>query len=160
MKTSWHGNTFRIITLKPRQNGRQIADDIFSCIFLNEDTWYLISISLKFVPKGPISNIPALVQIMAWHRPDHNPLSEPMTVSLLTHIFASLGLMGRFVANRPVTGGFPSPKAGNAEVRRILFWAWTSCWTNMQYAGDLRCHDAHFTSLTRFAQYTNAYRIR
>ena len=25
--------------------------------------------SLKFVPKGPINNIPALVQIMAWRRP-------------------------------------------------------------------------------------------
>ena len=28
-----------------------------------------IKISLKFVTKGPISNIPALVQIMAWHCP-------------------------------------------------------------------------------------------
>ena len=28
-----------------------------------------IKISLKFVPKGPINNIPALVQIMAWCRP-------------------------------------------------------------------------------------------
>ena len=31
--------------------------------------------------KGPIYNIPALVQIMAWRR----PLSEPVMVSLLTH---------------------------------------------------------------------------
>ena len=35
-------------------------------------------ISLKFVPKGLINNIPALVQIMAWRRPGANPLSEPM----------------------------------------------------------------------------------
>ena len=27
-----------------------------------------IKISLKFVPKGPINNIPTLVQIMAWQR--------------------------------------------------------------------------------------------
>ena len=27
----------------------------------------IIQISLKFVPKGPIDNKPALVQIMAWH---------------------------------------------------------------------------------------------
>ena len=43
-------------------------------------------ISLKFVPEGPINNIPALVQIMAWHRPGDKPLSEPMIVSLPTHI--------------------------------------------------------------------------
>ena len=44
------------------------------------------TISLKFVPKGPINNIPALVQIMAWRRPGDKPISEPMMVSLLTHI--------------------------------------------------------------------------
>ena len=37
--------------------------------FLNENV--LLSISLKFIPNGPISNIPALVQIMAWRRPGH-----------------------------------------------------------------------------------------
>ena len=41
-----------------------------------------IKISLKFVPKRQINNIPALVQIMAWHRPDDKPLSELMMVSL------------------------------------------------------------------------------
>ena len=48
-------------TLRPRQNGRPFADDIFKCIFLNENVWIPIKISLKFVPKGPINNIPALV---------------------------------------------------------------------------------------------------
>ena len=42
----------------------------------------MIEISLKFVPKRPINNIPALVQIMAWHRPGDKPLSEPMMVTL------------------------------------------------------------------------------
>ena len=45
-----------------------------------------IKISLKFVPKGPINNIPSLVQIMAWRRPGGKPLSEPTMVSLLMHI--------------------------------------------------------------------------
>ena len=45
-----------------------------------------IKISLKFVPKGPINNILALVQMMAWRRPGDEPLSEPMAVSLPTHI--------------------------------------------------------------------------
>ena len=46
----------------------------------------MIKISLKFIPKCPINNIPALVQIMAWCRSGDKPLPEPMVVSLLTHI--------------------------------------------------------------------------
>ena len=43
-------------------------------------------ISLKFVPKGPINNILALVRSMAWRRSDDKPLSEPMMASSLTHV--------------------------------------------------------------------------
>ena len=75
-----------VYTLRPKQNGRHFADHIFKCIFLNENTWIPIKISLKFVHKCPINNIPTLVQIMAWHRPGDKPLSEPMVVSLLMHI--------------------------------------------------------------------------
>ena len=32
---------------------------------------------LKFVPKGPINDILALGQMMAWRRPGDKPLSEP-----------------------------------------------------------------------------------
>ena len=74
-----------INTLRPRQNGRHFADDIFKYIFLNENVWIPIKISLKFVPKGRMNNIPALVQMMAWRRPGDKPLSEPMMVSLPTH---------------------------------------------------------------------------
>ena len=73
-------------TLRPRQHGCHFTDDIFKCIFLNENVWILIKISLKFVPKGRINNIPALVQIMAWRRPGDKPLSKPMMVSLPMHI--------------------------------------------------------------------------
>ena len=73
-------------SLRPRQHGRHFTDDIFKCIFLNENIWISIKISLKFVPKGSINNISALVQIMAWCRPGDKPLFEPMMVSLLTHI--------------------------------------------------------------------------
>ena len=52
---------FMINTLRPRQNGRHFADDIFKCIFLIENVGIPIKISLKFVPGGPINNIPALV---------------------------------------------------------------------------------------------------
>ena len=72
--------------LRPIQNGRRFADDSLKCIFLNENVWISIKISLNFIPKGPINNIPALFQIMAWRRPGDKPLSEPMKVSLLTHV--------------------------------------------------------------------------
>ena len=45
---------------------------------MNEKFCILIEISLNFVPDGPIDNIPALVQIMAWRRIGDKPLSESM----------------------------------------------------------------------------------
>ena len=73
-------------TLKLRQHGSHFPGDIFKCIFLDENVWISLRISLKFVPKVWINNIPALVQIMPWRQPGDQPLSEPMTVSLLMHI--------------------------------------------------------------------------
>ena len=58
-----------------------LANDDFKCIFLNQNDKIPIQISLEFVPRSPIDNIPALVQIMAWRRPGDKTLSEPM----LTH---------------------------------------------------------------------------
>ena len=94
---SSHGSTVLAVTCKYqricsrlRQNGRKYCD-IFKCIFLNENVWILLKISLKFVPNGPINNITALVLILAWHQLGEKPLSEPMRVSLLTHIYVSLG---------------------------------------------------------------------
>ena len=90
--TNWNlakpGNyiTCALNTLRPRQNGRRFPDDIFKYIFLNENVWILLKISLKFIHKFRINNIPALVQIMAWRRPGDKPLSEPMMGNSLTHI--------------------------------------------------------------------------
>ena len=80
----WDGNP--INTLRPQPNGRNFPNDIFKCTFFNENVWISINVSLKFAPNVPISNIPALVQTMTWRRPAYKPLSEPMMVSLLTHI--------------------------------------------------------------------------
>ena len=52
---------------------------------MKENVRTTIKISLKFVPGGPMYNIPALVQIIAWHRPGDKSLSESM-VTLLTRI--------------------------------------------------------------------------
>ena len=67
-------------------NGRHFAADIFKHIFLSENVWISINISLKIIPGDPINNMPALVQIMAWHQKGDEPLSEPKLPRLPTHI--------------------------------------------------------------------------
>ena len=98
-----------INTLRPRQNGRHFPDDIFKCISLNENVWISIKISLYFVPRGPINNITALVQIMAWRRPGDKPLCEPMVICLLTHIRVA----------RPQW----------VKITHVLYWIWSTLLT-------------------------------
>ena len=86
IKKSSFGSLYFLNTLRPRQNGRHFPDDIFKWIFFNENVWISMNISLKFIPRGPINNIPSLVQIMAWRLPGDKPLSEPMIFNLPTHI--------------------------------------------------------------------------
>ena len=83
-KGKWYSRPFN--TLMPRQYSRHFAIDTFKRIFLNKNATSWIKISLKFVPKGPINNIPALVQLMTWRHPGDAPLCEPMTVRLPTNI--------------------------------------------------------------------------
>ena len=45
---------FFVNSSPPGQNGRQLADDNFKCIFVNEKFSVLIETSLKFVHKGLI----------------------------------------------------------------------------------------------------------
>ena len=79
----------KYITSRPRQ-----MTAVFQATFLNWFPWMKIyqfwlrfhwslfsripMISLNFVLKGQINNIPSLVQIMAGRRPGEKPLSEPM----------------------------------------------------------------------------------
>ena len=44
-----------------KQNGRLVADDIFNCIFFNENLQICIQISMEFVPMGPIDYKSVLV---------------------------------------------------------------------------------------------------
>ena len=46
--------------------------------FMKEQCSISIQISLKFVPKGPIDDKSAFVQVMAWRRTGNKPLPEPM----------------------------------------------------------------------------------
>ena len=60
-----------------------LADDIFNCIFLNENDRILIQISLKYVPGSPIDNKPALVHAMAWRQSGDEPLPQPMMTQFI-----------------------------------------------------------------------------
>ena len=74
------------LPLRPRQNRCCFRDDFFKWIFLNENIWISIKISLKFVPNSAINNTPSLVHLMAWCRTGNKPLFEPMMASLPMHI--------------------------------------------------------------------------
>ena len=49
-------NVHQINPLRPEQDGQYFADDIFICIFLNENHCILIQISLEFVFEDPTDN--------------------------------------------------------------------------------------------------------
>ena len=102
-------------TLRPRQNRCHFTANVFKCNFLNEIVWIPIKISLKFVPKGPINNNPALVQIMAWHQTGNNkPLPEPMMLSSLTHICLTRPQwVNHYHINQFVTLAFATPTTEN-----------------------------------------------
>ena len=87
----WYIRTIHTLfnTLKPGQNGRHFADDLFKYIPLNWNVEISIKISLEFVPKAPFTYFPALVQIMLWRRSRDKPLSKPIIFSLLRHICVS-----------------------------------------------------------------------
>ena len=92
-KTSmlWYGEYLLIYALSLTHWGRDKVDvssrtTFFKCIFLNEKAWISVKLSPKFVPRGAVDNIRALVQIMAWRRIGDKPLSEPMMVIVLRYI--------------------------------------------------------------------------
>ena len=91
----WHQKTKQLLQIKHlthwgwKKIRRFFPDTIFKWIFLNENVWIWIKISLKFVPKDPINSIASLVQIMAWDQVGDKPWSKPMMVSVLTHIYVT-----------------------------------------------------------------------
>ena len=58
-----------LVYLIPRD--KMAAYDIFRCIFVN------IKFCI-FIPKGPVDNIPTMVEKMTWRRIGDKPLSRPM----------------------------------------------------------------------------------
>ena len=59
---------------------RHFVDNIFKFIFLTENFYVFIHISLKFVLKGSLNNKPALVQITAWRHTAEKLLPEPTMI--------------------------------------------------------------------------------
>ena len=114
-------------TLRLRQNGRHFQMD-----FLNENVWITINISLKFVPRGPINNIPTLVQVMAWRRPGDKPLSEPMLVRLTTHICVTRPQWVNLLSN--TNNKYDTPEFIIWDVRCSLYttnsWIHKELWYN------------------------------
>ena len=118
-------------TSRPRPNGQHFTFNIIKCVFLNENTWILINISLKFVPKGKINNILSLVQIMAWRWPGDKPLLEPMMVSLLMHIYVSLSL--NEVNLIYFSKGVPAGKTGPLSYGEALLYNAAIKWPYHQF---------------------------
>ena len=139
------GKSNSLDTLRQRQNGRHFTDDIFKCIFLNENVWILINISLKFVGKGLIDHISSLVQIMAWRHPGDKPLSEPMMISLPTHICVTRPQWVKFVCkdSSHITAG---AKLNYVDSTPILWHKLYLKWdTNVPYraiTGNAKLHNS------------------
>ena len=122
----WRENENEILTHWGRDKMAAISQATLSKhIFLNENVTISIKISLKFIPKGPFNNNPALVQIMAWRRSGDKPLFEPIMVSLLTHICIDLA--------RNDNSGCANEILGCAKCH---FW-WKSPW-KWKNCGDFR----------------------
>ena len=78
-------------SLRPRPNRRHFADDIFKCIFENENEWISPRISLKFVLKVRINNIPSLfIYLLGAVQATSHYLNQWWLV--YWRIYASLGL--------------------------------------------------------------------
>ena len=68
---------------KPQITWTNYVESIW-CVNLLPEIFVLIPWgSMTYLYMGPINDIPALVQILAWRRPGDKPLSEPMMVILL-----------------------------------------------------------------------------
>ena len=135
----------RINSLRPRLNRRPFADDIFKCIFLNENEWISPRISLKFVPKGPINNNPALVQIMAWRRSGDKPLSEPLMVSLLTHMCVTRPQWVNGTLNPSVTRGSPHKGIAVQGVDILPVLILITLLDKQSVTGNFMRHETHVT---------------
>ena len=128
----WH-ITLIITVLWSRGKMSAISKTTFSHAF----SWikmyeYDIHISLQFVPEGQINYVPALVPIMAWHRPGDTPFSESMVVNLPTHICVTRPQWD----NLPIGRGLPAQMSSHVvfdgfigvNIVRVEKKSWNDLW--------------------------------
>ena len=65
-------------TLRSEQNSRHLADDIFKCVFVNENFWISNQMSLIYVPHGIIHN----TSVMALRLTVNKPFPVPMLAKM------------------------------------------------------------------------------
>ena len=134
--------------------GRDKMGTISQTTFSHTFPWMkMYEFRLRFVPKGPINNIPALFQVIAWRRPGDKPLSEPMMVILLTHVWVirpqwvnsshvqlELGMTLRSIITRALVKfqtylKFEDCRKSPRKPRyRPLFWFHAITWTTFDLA--------------------------
>ena len=76
----WNESWIKKKTLRPRQNGRNLAGDISKCISFSKTFGSVINVSLILISSSQINNKPSLVQIMVSRRTGDKTLFEPMVV--------------------------------------------------------------------------------
>ena len=160
-----------ITTLRPEQNGRHFAYNIFKCIFWNENfciliefhrfiivvvqlkisvcwfKWWLCACSASHYHYSDVIMSPIAFQIT----------SLTIVYCLLNRLFRSrwkitskLRVTGFCAGNSPVTGEFPAQRVSNAE--NISIW-WRhhddlrQCWTMVNHVAPLSTHEWRVKSL-------------
>ena len=142
--------------LRPKQNGRQFAYDIFKCIFMKENYCVLIHISFFFVHKGLIESRSSLVPVMAWLGTGDKTLPEPM-VTLFTGAYTSLGLTvltslllrpGGFGKTVSLTMLLKAWLLTQADYHQSCYWPWRINWSSVATRQYLHHHS--FENLGEF----------
>ena len=160
--------------LRPRPNEPHFADNTFRCILLNDNEFILLQISLKFIPKVRINNIPALIEIIKSENSFHRSntwtsfnikivaywiCTESPFTSLSKRVFSFLlcfchddVIKWKHIPRYwPFVRGIHrspvnSPHKGQwcGALMFSLICVWINGWVNNREAGDLRRHRAHY----------------
>ena len=90
-----HGIVKDTITVRPRQNGHYFPDDTFKCIFVNENVWISIKMSLTLVLEGPsigLDNVlaPHCIVIQRQSLSSHLSCKDVLTTKSCIHIHCSI----------------------------------------------------------------------
>ena len=132
--------------IKDGTKWQYLTDNIFNCIFINENVFIVIEISMTFIPKCPIGNKSTWEQVMAWHQTgDLGPISKCNNMSyckisssleavrLVLWIIASLwnltgalaALLPRCLSNFRVIEQF--------QIQILQFWDFTRSYNKTSY---------------------------